>query len=75
MFKTFNTDRPIIETKYPWPDQPFNAYKRMAYHGYEYDPSTGKTDEEITEMLLALDAQIKDLPHPVAKAKAVRLVL
>ena len=75
MFKTFDADRPIIETKYHWPDQPFNAYKRMAYHGYEYDPSTGKTDEEITEMLLALDAQIKDLPHPVAKAKAVQLVL
>ena len=35
----------------------------------------GKTDEEITEMLLALDVQIKDLPHPVAKAKAVQLVL
>ena len=75
MFKTFNTDRPIIETKYHWPDQPFNPYKRMAYHGYDYDEATGKTDEEIKELLLALDAQIKDLPHPVAKARAVRLVL
>ena len=75
MFKTFDADRPIIETKYHWPDQPFNAYKRMAYHGYDYDETTGKTDEEIKAMLLALDEEIKALSHPVAKARAVRLVL
>lgn len=75
MFKTFTFDRPFIETKYHWPDQPFNPYRRMAYHGYDYDASTGKTDEEIKQLLLALDGEIKDLPHPVAKARAVRLVL
>ena len=75
MFKTFPADRPFIETKYHWPDKPFNPYKRMAYHGYDYDASTGKTDEEILQQLQALEEQIKDLPHPVAKARAVRLVL
>jgi len=75
MFKNFDADRGIIETKYHWPDQPFNPYKRMAYHGYDYDESTGKTDSQIMELLLALDEEIKDLPHPVAKAKAVALVL
>lgn len=75
MFKSFDADRAVIETKYHWPDQPFNAYRRMAYHGYDYDETTGKTDEEIKELLLALDAEICDLPHPVAKAKAVELVL
>ena len=75
MFKTFDTDRKIIETKYHWPDQPFNPYKRMAYHGYDYDETTGLSDGEIRELLLALDPQISHLPHPVAKAKAVALVL
>ena len=75
MFERFDRDRKIIETKYHWPDQPFNPYKRMAYHGYDYDASTGLTDEEIKEKLLALGEEIKDLPHPVAKAKAVQLVL
>lgn len=75
MFKTFDADRPVIETKYHWPDQPFNPYRRMAYHGYDYDPATGKSDGEIREMLLALDGEIAHLPHPVAKARAVALVL
>ena len=75
MFQNFLQDRPVIETKYHWPDRPFNPYKRMAYHGYDYDEATGKSDEEIMQLLLALESSIKDLPHPVAKAKAVALVL
>ena len=47
----------------------------MAYHGYDYDETTGLSDEGICELLLALDPQISHLPHPVAKAKALALVL
>ena len=75
MFKTFLQDRPIIETKYHFPDRPFNPYRRMAYHGYAYDEATGKSDEEIVALLKELEPQLEGLPHPVAKAKAVALVL
>lgn len=75
MFKTFIQDRPFIETKYHFPDQPFNPYRRMAYHGYAYDESTGKSDEEIIALLEELSPQLEGLPHPVAKARAVALVL
>ena len=75
MFKTFIQDRTFIETKYHFPDQPFNPYRRMAYHGYAYDESTGKSDEEIIALLEELSPQLEGLPHPVAKARAVALVL
>lgn len=47
----------------------------MAYHGYDYDENTGLSDEEIKNVLLKLDKEILDLPHPVAKAKAIEYVL
>lgn len=47
----------------------------MAYHGYDYDENTGLSDEEIKNGLLKLDKEILDLPHPVAKAKAIEYVL
>ncbi|MBQ8894315.1 MAG: hypothetical protein IJ043_07900 [Clostridia bacterium] len=73
MFKTFYEDRPFIERKYHDPKKPFDAYKRRAYHGYDYDPATGMTDEEIAAGLRELD--LSGLSHPVAKARAIRFVL
>jgi hypothetical protein len=35
-------DRRHIENKYHLTDQPFDGFKRMAYHGYAYDESTGR---------------------------------
>lgn len=75
MFKTFNEDRPFIERKYHNPDEDFNPYYRMAYHGEGYDEKSGLDDEEILDGLSKLYPDIKDLPHPVAKAKAVKYVL
>lgn len=75
MFQTLMQDRDYLENKYHRTDAPFNPYKRMAYHGYEYDPATGMSDEEIAAGLLALDKTMGDLPHPVAKAKAIAYVL
>ena len=75
MFKTFNEDRYFIERKYHNPDEDFNPYDRMAYHGEGYDEESGLDDEGILEGLNKLYADIKDLPHPVAKAKAIKYVL
>ena len=71
----FNQDRKFIENKYQKTDEPFNPYARMAYHGYDYDNSTGLEDEEIKEGLSRLSEKIKTLPHPIAKAYAVKYVL
>lgn len=71
----FNNDRRFIENKYHKTDEPFNPYSRMAYHGYDYDKSTGLEDDEIKNGLSRLYEDIKALPHPVAKAYAVKYVL
>lgn len=71
----FENDRKTIENKYHIKGEKFNPYIRMAYHGYEYDKTTGKDDGEITDGLKKLYDSIKDLPHPQAKAYAVKYVL
>ena len=71
----FNDDRSFIENKYHKTDEPFNPYSRMAYHGYDFDKSTGLEDEEIKDGLSKLYEKTKDLPHPVAKAYTVKYVL
>ncbi len=73
--KTFEKDRKFIENKYHKTDEPFNPYNRMAYHGWECDISTGKSDEEIKEGLRSLSKGEKSISHPEAKAKAVEYVL
>ena len=59
----FDRDRKFIENKYHKTDEPFNPYARMAYHGYDYDKSTGLEDEEIRDGLAKLYEKIKTLPH------------
>ena len=71
----FDCDRKFIENKYHKTDEPFNPYVRMAYHGYDYDKSTGLEDEEIRNVLAKLYEKIKALPHHAAKAYAVKYVL
>ena len=68
-------DRKFIENKYHMTNEPFNPYNRMAYHGYDYDVSTGMGDDEIKAGLKNLYEKIKDVPHPVAKAYAVKYTL
>ena len=75
MFRTIEFDRGFIERKYHNPDEPFNAYARMAYHGYDYDESTGLSDEEIKDGLKIVDIENEGVAHPIAKAKAVKYVL
>ncbi len=75
MFKTFDLDKPYIERKFHNPDEPFNPYTRMIYHGSGYDENSGLDDDAILEGLKKLADEIADLPHPVAKAKAIEYVL
>ena len=71
----FNTDREFIENKYHKTNEDFNPFERMAYHGYDFDEITGLSDEEIKQGLFNLYNKTKGLPHPIAKAKAVKYVL
>lgn len=71
----FNDDRAFIENKYHLQNEPFNPYQRMAYHGYDYNNNTGSEDDEICIGLDKLYEKLKPLPHPVAKAYAVKYVL
>ena len=68
-------DRARIENKYHLADQPFDGFKRMAYHGYAYDTSTGLSDEAIHEGLARLTASLAEQPHAIIKARAVEYVL
>lgn len=71
----FNDDREFIENKYHIADEKFDPYNRRAYHGYAFDKATGLEDDEISDGLSVLYNEIKDLSHPVAKARAVKYVL
>lgn len=75
MSETFDIDRITIESKYHNPSEEFNAYDRMAYHGYDYDETTGLSDEEIDKGLSDLSETLEGLPHPIYKAKLVEYVL
>ena len=68
-------DYDYLINKYHDANAPFDPYKRRAYHGYDYDKSTGLSDEEILEGLSALENELQALPHPVAKAKEIEYVL
>lgn len=69
------TDRAWIEEKYHKKNEPFDPLRRMAYHGHDFDVTSGKTDEEIKQGLRALAKENEGASHPVAKARAVGYVL
>lgn len=74
MYNTFNEDRKFIEGKYHNPNEEFNPYQRMKYHGYAFDTSTGLEDDEILKGLSEIREKLSNYPHPVAKALAVKYV-
>ena len=73
--KNFDRDRKYIERKYHNPDEPFNPYNRMAYHGWEADESTGLSVEEIKKGLEEIALRYESESHEVRKARAVEYVL
>lgn len=75
MFTRLDSDRKTIERKYHDPDKEFDAFNRMAYHGYDYDEASGLSDEEIDLGLAALSAELEGKPHPIHKAALFAYVL
>lgn len=75
MFKTLNADRSVIENKYHKTDEAYDAFRRMEYHGYDYDKTTGLDDDGIYEGLAKLSAQLEGQPRPIHKAKLFEYVL
>ena len=65
-----DVDRRVIENKYHKTDEPFDGFNRMAYHGYDFDPSTGKTDSEIDAGLAR--GGVKIVPVICHTVKAVK---
>ena len=68
-------DRYYIERKYHDPDKEFNAFRRMAYHGIGYIEESGLDDTELLKGLEELSFKTEQLPHPVARAMAIKYVL
>lgn len=66
-------DRYYIERKYHDPEQPFDPFKRMAYHGIGYTEESGLDDRALLEGLESLP--LEGLAHPVAKGKAFAYLL
>ena len=75
MFRSLYRDMPYLENKYHRTDEPFDPYRRMDYHGGEYDESTGLGDEEMDRGLRKLAEEVSSLPHPVVKARLFAFVL
>ena len=75
MFTINEQDREYIENKYHFTSQPFSPYNFRAYHGGEYDLSTGLSDEKMKEGLGKIAEQFKDKEHALSKAKQIEFVL
>lgn len=75
MFKTLLADRETIENKYHLQNAPYDHFRRMNYHGYDYDATTGISDEEMKVNLQKYAEELDGLPHPIIKAKLFEYVL
>ncbi len=68
-------DRAVIENKYHKTSEEFNPFNRMDYHGYDYDESTGLSDEEIKKGLSVLSEKLKNEPRQIIKARLFEYIL
>lgn len=75
MRNTLEQDRFIIEQKYHNPEEEFDAFRRMDYHGYDFDPTTGLDDNEMDNELRKLSAELEGQSHSIHKAKMFEFVL
>ena len=66
-------DRKHIENKYH--GENFNPFNRFAYHGYDFDESTGLSDEEIKNGVAVLAKSLEGEDHAIAKSKMFEYVL
>jgi len=75
MLENLMRDRDMIERKYHIPEKEFNSFQRMAYHGYDYDETTGLDDGKIDKELSKLSATLEGESHTIQKAKLFEFVL
>ena len=68
-------DYDYIMNKYHDQGKPFNAHRRFIRRDEYFDPATGADPAEIEAGILAQDAALAALPHPVRKAKAFAYIL
>ena len=75
MLDDLKNDLEFIKNKYHKTSEPFDPFRRMAYHGWECDPSTGFDDAEMSAGLDSYLSGLADTDHAVIKAKAFAYVL
>ena len=75
MREHLTADLERINNKYHMQSEPFNAFARMAYHGWKCDPATGYDDGRMAEELKIYVDSLDDTSHSVIKAKAISFVL
>jgi len=68
-------DRSFIENKYHRQDADFDPKQRMKHHGYEYDETTGLSDEEIVEGLDKLATKLIGKDHYTVKSELFSYIL
>ena len=68
-------DYHYIMNKYHAQDKPFNPHRRFIRHDEIFDTTTGLDGDAILAGILAQDATLTALPHPIRKAKAFAYVL
>jgi len=68
-------DYEYIINKYHDSNKPFDGHKRFVRRDEIFAPETGMDGEMIKEGILRQDEALKDLPHPIRKARAFAYVL
>ncbi|MBQ7321857.1 MAG: hypothetical protein IJW99_07150 [Clostridia bacterium] len=69
------SDYDYIINKYHDTSKPFDPFKRFIRHDAIFAPETGMDGEAIKENILLEDEKIRELPHPVRKARAFAYIL
>lgn len=75
MLEQIKKDLPYLENKYHRTDKPFDAFSRMAYHGWECPEDSGLDDAGMHDALAEYVDALPDTDHAVIKAKAFAFVL
>lgn len=83
MHEILLSDREMIERKYHSPEEyaeycskkDYGVVDRMRYHGRGYIEESGIDDEKLLNGLEKISIENEHLPHPIARAKAIKYVL
>ena len=68
-------DYEYIKSKHHDASKPWNGMGRFVRRDELFDPATGMDPDSLREGFLAQDETLKDLPHPIRKAKALEFIM